>query len=360
MPEHHEIIIIGAGLSGLYAAWQLAQRQHDVIVLESRDRAGGRILSLAHDNCGRFDMGPAWIWPQLQPRLQHLLTSLDIDIFSQFTAGDSLYERDPTHIERYRGQSAHSLSFRIAGGSQRLIAALQTCLPTGCIQLNTRVLSIRQQGLSIQARRDDQACEYTADRVILALPPRLIQQHIAFDPALPVDVATAWKAIPTWMAGHCKLIFVYDKPFWREQGLSGEVFSHVGPMSEIYDASPVTEETFGLTAFVGLTAQQRQLVSQTQLIDSCMAQLDRLFGSSSQVVLDVKIKDWSLDQDTATALDLTGPPTHPHYPDAIPRCFWDNKLILAGTETASEHGGYLEGALESAEQAIAAIPVNKP
>jgi len=45
MSNHHPIIIIGAGLSGLYLAWRLQQQQREVILLEARERIGGRIAS---------------------------------------------------------------------------------------------------------------------------------------------------------------------------------------------------------------------------------------------------------------------------------------------------------------------------
>ena len=39
----------------------------------------------------------------------------------------------------------------------------------------------------------------------------------------------------------------------------------------------------------------------------------------------------------------------------MPRQLWDGRLLLAGTELAREHGGYLEGALESADEAVRAL-----
>jgi monoamine oxidase len=357
MTEHHSIIIVGAGLSGLYLAWRLQQDNHDVMLLESRNRTGGRILSVEYNDICRFDMGPAWVWPHLQPRLQLLLTRLGLKVFKQFTAGDLLYEKSPSDIERYSQQSSHSQSYRIEGGSQNLIDALQSSIAASTIHLDTRVQSIHQQGLRIDAVRDGENYVYSADTIILALPPRIAQQYISFDPELANQIIESWRAIPTWMSGHSKVVFIYAQPFWREQNLSGEVFSHHGPLAEIYDGSPATEEYFALTSFVGLSAQQRMQLNQDELIAACMAQLLRLFGEQSQQVLDIRIKDWSQDKNTATAIDTTTPAHHPHYADDMPRVFWDNALILAGTEVAREHGGYLEGALESADEALSLLNI---
>ena len=83
-----------------------------------------------------------------------------------------------------------------------------------------------------------------------------------------------------------------------------------------------------------------------------MAQLQRLFGEESRSVKDIQIKDWSTDQYTATESDLSSGAHHPQYPRNMPRTFWGERLILAGTEVARENGGYLEGALESADEAL--------
>lgn len=352
MNQHHRIIIVGAGLSGLYAAWQLQQKQQDVIVLESRERIGGRILSTHYDQSGSFDMGPAWVWPQLQPRVKQLLSDLELNLFQQYTSGDMLYEKSTTELERYRAESPHSQSYRIKGGSQCLVEKLHSKLIDSCVHLNTRVQSIQQEGLNIEAIHNDKICHYSADKIILALPPRLSLQNINFTPPLPDEISQALNNLPTWMSVHSKIIFIYAKPFWREQKLSGEVFSHAGPLSEIYDGSPITEKYYALTAFVGLNAQQRQQINEAQLIDLCMAQLHKLFGDESKQILDIKIKDWSQDKNTSTEIDLSSPMQHPQYAPEMPRSVWNGQLILAGTEVARDHGGYLEGAIESADEAV--------
>lgn len=361
MSEHHSVIVIGAGLSGLYAAWKLHKQQQDVILLEARERIGGRILSPviegvdAGDQLGRVDMGPAWVWPQMQPRLQQLVTELDVKLFRQFTQGEMLYERNANDIQRYAGPSSHSQSYRISGGNSALTEALRNRLDDSSVHLNTRVSSIEQRGLSVRTVRDGKNSVYTAEKIILALPLRLSQQRIVFEPALDTKVFDAWKNTPTWMAGHCKIMFIYDRPFWREQNLSGEVFSQQGPLSEIYDGSPDNESFYALTSFVGLTASQRQQLKEEQLIELCLGQLRRLFGEESQLIKQVLFKDWSIETYTATELDVTGRPQHPEYSGAMARDLWNGKLILAGTESARENGGYLEGALESTDEALSIL-----
>jgi len=347
MSEHHKIIIIGAGLSGLYGAWKLQQKQLDVLILEARPRIGGRILT-----SNQLDMGPAWVWPQLQTRLQQLLLDLKLNVFPQYTHGTILYEKSANQKERYHAPSAHQNSYRIEGGAECLINALRSQLSETQVHLNTIVNSIDELNLCVHTLRDGKAFVYTADKIILALPPRLFLQNIEFSPDFSNQQKSELENISTWMAGHSKMLFIYEKPFWRDKKLSGEVFSHHGPLSEIYDGSPVDESFYALTAFVGLSAQQRKQIAPEQLLNACMAQLQRLFGDESAKVKDVQIQDWSQEIFTTSVVDLTSPAQHPQYPENIPRAFWDGNLILAGTEAAREHGGYLEGALESADEAI--------
>lgn len=362
MSEFHSVIVIGAGLSGLYTAWQLQKKNIDVIVLEARPRCGGRIFSpltgTSNAKHSAVDLGPAWVWPQLQPRLQGLITELDISLFKQFVDGQMLYEPQAQGIQKYAGPSSHSQSYRIAGGSRKLIDSLENEMSDSVVHLNTRVTSIEQEGLTIKAVREEKPCLYKAEKIITAMPVRLLQQSIDFLPALDSEIVEQMNNTPTWMAGHCKMVFVYEKPFWRDSGLSGEVFSQLGPLTEIYDGSPEDESFFALTCFVGLHASQRKQLTKEQLVEMCMAQLKRLFGSESQQLEEVLMQDWSKQSYTSTELDLNTQARHPEFPGDITRGLWQKTLFLAGTEVAREHGGYLEGALESADEVISILEVN--
>lgn len=351
MPEHHSIIIIGAGLSGLFCAWKLREKNKDVILLEARDRIGGRILASDYSGSS-FDMGPSWIWPKLQPKLQQLICQLNLKTFKQFTSGDILYEQSDLKIERYNSKSTHAQSYRLEGTSQCLIDALHSQLEDSSVHLNTKVESIQKKAMTIEVTRNAKTYQYSADKIIFALPPRLIQENISFNPNLPDDTLTAWKNIATWMSVQTKINFIYSKPFWRDQNLSGEAFSHYGPLSEIYDASPADEKHYALTSFVARNTLRHNKINQQQLIDDSISQLQRLFGKQSKNTVAIQIKDWGQDNLTASKADLASVMQHPLYANDKPRSFWNNRLLLAGTEVARHSAGYLEGALESAIEAI--------
>lgn len=71
-PNHAKVAIVGGGLSGLYAASLLAKKGIDYVLLEARQRLGGRIESSPSEYGSAFDLGPTWFWPALQPQFETL------------------------------------------------------------------------------------------------------------------------------------------------------------------------------------------------------------------------------------------------------------------------------------------------
>lgn len=81
-------MVVGAGLSGLIAAHLLQRLGLDVTLLEARERVGGRILGLSTDDAThRFDLGPAWVWPDVNPRTADWLGELGLTLFEQRSRG---------------------------------------------------------------------------------------------------------------------------------------------------------------------------------------------------------------------------------------------------------------------------------
>ena len=112
------IAIVGAGLAGLYAARLLNAKGVDFVLIEARDRLGGRILTT--DPAGvpceyGFDLGPSWYWPHAQPAMAALINELGLRSFCQHSDSDVVFERMSRETpQRYRGfeQEQHSMRGR--------------------------------------------------------------------------------------------------------------------------------------------------------------------------------------------------------------------------------------------------------
>ncbi|MDP5276496.1 flavin monoamine oxidase family protein [Chengkuizengella axinellae] len=357
------IVIVGAGLSGLRAATLLISQGYDCKVLEARARIGGRVLSnesLNRPDLGKFDLGPTWFWPKHEPVISRLVKELGLQTFVQHTEGAMLLEQfQNKSAQRYIvPEGSVERSIRLSGGIKSLIDAVADTIPQGRIELDTRVtaLRIKENGtLIVEANHTSGKKENIRARaVIFALPPRIVANHIKFSPKLSPKLFKSLNNKPTWMAGQAKVVTIYDHPFWRENGLSGQVTSRVGPLQEIHDASPETG-CGALFGFFGMHAKQRQKHDDKEVIKLVIEQLSRLFGSSANKPIDILYKDWSSDPETAVDDDLYPLLTYPNYGPPTGMSTWEKKIIFAGTETESEYGGHLEGALRSASRAVSEI-----
>ncbi len=345
-----EILIIGGGLSGLSLAAELVHQGRSFQLLEARERFGGRILTETHGT-GYFDLGPAWFWPG-QPRIAALIAQLGLSRFDQHYQGELTYEDEQGQVQRGRGYASMQGSYRLAGGLGALTDALAASLPTGSAHLNKPVTGLTYDADGITASTAD-GQTYHAQQVVLALPPR-VAATLSFAPALPPQASRSLTGVATWMAGQAKAVAVYDTPFWRTAGLSGDAMSRRGPMVQIHDASPATGGPAALFGFIGVPPAARQ--DEDRLRHSLIAQLVRLFGTDAAAPTALYVKDWAFDAFTATPQDQEPQYTHPQYGlPATLQDLWDGRLIFAGTEVAPQFGGYIEGALEAAENAAARL-----
>ncbi len=87
--QQYDVAVIGAGLAGLSAARRLHEAGLDVIVLEARDRVGGRTWSVTEDGGRLVEYGGQWVGPT-QDRVLALIDELGLETFAQFTDGDNL------------------------------------------------------------------------------------------------------------------------------------------------------------------------------------------------------------------------------------------------------------------------------
>lgn len=338
-----DIAIVGGGLAGVALAEQLQREGVDYQLFEARDRLGGRIESTAYDGA-RFDLGPAWFW-HIQPRLMAVCERLGVGVFEQFSKGELLFEDSVRQVHRGLGFASMAGSLRIEGGVSALIDAFARDLPVARLHLDAAVQSVSDRGY-LQLKNGS---VWQARRIVLAIPPRIAAQ-LWFDPELTADQQRRLTMTPTWMAGQAKLVAIYDEPFWRQDGLSGDAMSQSGPLMEIHDASPAAGRPGALFGFFGVPASARNANRQA-LVSASLAQLGRLFGNRAEEPVRTAIKDWATEPETATDADQAFGMEHPsaEITGSI-QSIWHGKVLFGASEMAPQFGGYMEGALEQAER----------
>ncbi len=352
--EKIDTIIIGGGLSGIYSAFLLAEKKKSFVLLEARSRVGGRILSLEHQ--GFFaDLGPSWYWPMINPKIEALIQTLGLKGYPQFETGLGRFQARDGHAETIEGYPMDPSGWRLTGGMISLVNGLCARIPENAIRLNHPVCEIERlsDGVRVTVGRHDQEpqCRLEAYRIILALPPRLAAGSIMFTPDLSHNLTQAMLKVSTWMAGQAKFFALYDKADWRKIGLSGQGFSQCGPLGEIHDGSGEADRPYGLTGFVGIPALRRK--DKKSMIQAILTQLPLIYGRAAGQPISIYYQDWAREAFTATEYDQRAAHNHPEFlPPSGKKSIWDNTFHFAGTETADHFGGYLEGALSSAERAV--------
>lgn len=346
-------LVVGGGLAGLTAATELHAGGLDVTVVEARPFVGGRMMTVTPDGLGPgawFDAGATWHWTD-QLRMQALARDLDVEVFPQYRDGLAIGDDGPFEMP-----PPEPAERRFTGGAQRVCDRLAQRLPEGAIVLDTTVVAVESTGGGVTASvagPDGRAFDMGADAVVVAVPPRLLVDEIAFTPDLPDDLLDVIRATPTWMATALKCVAVYESPFWRDDGKSGVAFSRTGPLREVHDACNADGTVAGLWAFISPSHEYRDLSFDDRL-DVVFAELGRLFGPTATDPLRYFERDWASDpftNDEVVWVRDALPYGHP----AMARPRWDGRLVFAGTETAAEGGGHMEGAVNSGLRAAAQV-----
>jgi monoamine oxidase len=341
-----DVVVVGAGIGGLAAARQLIAQGLSVVVLEARDRAGGRLLSISQSGI-RLDLGATWFWPN-EPRITKLIKDLGLATFPQYISGDAMYETQEG-TQRLQGNPIDVPSGRFLNGAQELAQAIAKGLPTGAVRFDqpvSRIIATREE---IQAQTPGGI--FTADSLVLAVPPALAVSSIKFSPALPDRLFELAKITPVWMGAITKMVAQYSEPFWRRDGLSGSAISYVGPMHEIHDMSGPEGNPAALFGFAPSMTAGEPTVSAEKVLH----QMSALFGPNAAKPEQLFISDWRKERFTSPpgAERLNSYEVFGHSVYATPAL--GGRLHWASTETASEYPGHIEGALAAADRAANAV-----
>lgn len=346
----NKVLIIGSGLSGLTLAYLLQKQQIDYIILEASARFGGRIQTQKGKLDTPLELGATW-FSREHRQLLSLLEELGLQKYPQSSGGTSLFQTKSFEPpQQFKVPESEDPSFRIKGGTEAVIKALVSKLPSNTLQINTRVHSITENEGLLKVDTESGASFY-ASKAVLCLPPQLVASGIEFAPALPPDVQQLLSSVQTWMAGSIKFTLEYDQPFWRQKGYSGMLFSHVGIVTEMYDHTNAEGDKFGFTGFLNPAAASYTQKDRKQYV---LQQLTELLGSEAGEPVAYFDKIWNDD----TILGNNSMIQRPHFNNGHPllqQTYMKGKLLFSGTETAEQHSGYMEGAVSSANRVLSQL-----
>lgn len=391
-----DVVVVGAGVAGLAAASRLVAEGRKVVVLEARDRVGGRLWNTEIGGEAN-ELGGEWVAPY-HSRLHELLPELGVELFPAYRDGDDVYvdasgrahrhsqdetglssssaralkeadakldalakELDPeapwSHphaqaldtitfdewlrrevsddaarenlcsylADGFLTKPAHSfsllqglwaiagaggtyelfapeqcLAYRVVGGSQLIPLRLAERLGERVI-LSAPVRAIRwsEEGVAVDARE----VLVRARSAIVAVPPNLTGS-IHFSPALPGWRMRLQQA--TFQGFVIKVLAVYDEPFWRADGLSGEGFAPHQFVREIYDNSPPSASVGVLCTFLpGENAEVAARMSTDARKAAVLEGLAKYVGPHALAAVDYIETDWSAEEWTRGAYAST-------------------------------------------------------
>jgi len=387
--ETLQVIVVGAGVAGLVAARRLADRGLDVLVLEARNRVGGRLWSYRMANGEMVELGGEWISTSqtavigLAHELGLGLIDTGMDFITRDPVGgppiaadehdrlarllaDRMKEMGSTRLSSMSakeildgledtGPALSILRSRLqgtAGAPLESIAAAeigeefgigddgsyvridggndrlaQALTPDLDVRLGLEVLSIRQTPFDVMVETADE--EFTASAVVLAVPLGVLKQ-MRFHPALPDEVAHVLGNLTMGVGLKVAMATAEPPPMFRRQDtdIPAWYWTGLGPTGSVRRA---------VTGFAGSEAGVAQLRKSVMF---------RLARASPEAVFDGApvVADWSADPLSGGCYSLIGPGQRVLL-DALSRPV--GRVILAGEHVNGS--GTIDGAIRSGD-----------
>ncbi|MFN1836051.1 flavin monoamine oxidase family protein [Balneola sp. MJW-20] len=345
-----DVVILGAGLTGLTLNYLLLKQNLDVVILEARNRTGGRIYTTNRQHEAPIEMGATWLGPQHR-RLISLLKDLNIEVFEQTLGKRAIYE--PTSMGPHQLVTLppdQQSSYRIRGGTSKLIQILADEVSDDSIYFDQPARSVTEDEKGLTIKTSDLSFE--SKIVVSTLPPRLLQKSVELNPGLSEEVTRLLARTHTWMGESIKFGLTYQDPFWRKDNLSGTVFSNVGPITEMYDHSDFEDDHYALKGFLNGSYFTLSLQERKNMV---VNQLRKYYGDQAEHYLNYHELVWTHEEYTFTPYDEHVLPHQNNGHELYNKPHMNGRFFIAGAETSLVSPGYMDGAVSSAERVAAQI-----
>ncbi|TDE01346.1 flavin monoamine oxidase family protein [Flavobacterium sandaracinum] len=343
--KKEKVVVIGAGLCGLYTAFLLQKKGIEVLILEGNTRIGGRIKTITGTTAVTMEMGATWFGNQHQHLLE-VLHTLELPYFRQHTKGISLFETMSfVPPQKFEISDSEEPSFRIEGGTAALIDKLSIEIGIQNIKTSTKITAIKEENNQL-ILVDSNGNSYSADKVISTIPPNLLVNSVVFEPNLTENFTQLAKKTHTWMGESIKFAVEYKTPFWKQNNYSGTLFSQASIVQEMYDHSTADNSGFALKGFLnGGTA----VLSLEERKEKVIAQLTTFFGSEATNYVGYYENVWRQEPLTFQPYEQLVLAHQNNGHSIFKTPFLNEKLYVSGAETATQNPGYMDGAIFAAK-----------
>ncbi len=349
-----DVIVVGAGLSGLVSAYELVRAGHDVRVLEASNTIGGRAQTLREpfDDGLIAETGPARIPPS------HDLTLGYIDHFgietSPFYTQEGEYLVVTDQGVRQRQSPGMFLSgeldawLKIPAGIDALPMAFAESLGDR-VQTGMPVTKVVRDENGVAATYGPAAKELRGRKLICTVPLPVIDK-IEFDPVLSASKQAAFDA--TSYQDVTRVYVQYAQRIWEDDGLNGWGLTFADGYFEFWHPTWNQEGPRGIlmSYMFGELARRIAATSPGAIVPGFIGRFNALFPGTREVAEHGTHFAWEHQPWIGAAFANYNPPFSEH-PELASS---EGPVHFAG-EHASGYRGWMQGALESGLRAAKEI-----
>lgn len=351
-----DVVIVGAGLAGLTLAYKLSLNGVKFVLVEASQNLGGRIKTIRpKGERSHIELGATWFGPTHR-HLKELLSELSLEVFEQSQNGKALFQSmsfvQPQVFDLPQGQEP---TYRIVNGTDSLIKALYDKLDESKILKGFKIGRIEKDDNGLHVFDVVQNSVIHAKSVVITTPPQIAAKQIVLPNEVDSELVSLMSNTHTWMNDSIKFTLISEQAYWQEMGYSGTFFSQVGPVVEMYDHSNKANSFFALKGFLsgavgGFSKEERE--------KKVRSQLDKVLPFFENSKFEYQDYNWA---DNTLVHVLNHIPLYPHQNNGhqkLRESIFSNSIWLGGTETARTNPGYMDGAVERANELAEILSIN--